>query len=1060
MEFRAASSPPLDLAQFVPTGLRGILAESSIEPEHRPAAVAFVHYTGFDRLRTANDGEATAAVLQGLVRSVQEAADRHGVTFLATDVAPDGGKFILTAGVPERSGNDEERMLLAMREITDNGPLEFALQIGVNWGPVFSGAVGPAYRRTYTVMGDVVNLAARLMAQAPAGEIYATRAVLDGSRTTFQLASPKPFRVKGKKLPIQAHSVGDPAGSRDTTHQTDVELIGRHEELTALTAIWKEVERGAAMVAEVSAEVGMGKSRLLAEFTHRARPGAIVRAECRLYQRATPYFPFRSLLSGLWGLNGEDPAGDLGRLRSLIRAKSPELEPWLALIGVPVGLDVEESPEVMDLESQFRPGRTLWAVASLMRATIDEPTLLVLENAEWMDDVSAELLTGLVTTMESEPWMILITRRPGKEGFTAPDSPDLTRIELSPLSSEEATLLILEATEDAPLRPRDVETLVERAEGRPFFLLELLKALRSGSDVEALPHSVEGLIGARIDQLAPQDRHLLRRLAVLGPGFQIDHTAAVLTDEERRPGWRARALDRLSEFVYPENSGWTQFRNTLIRDIAYEGLPFKTRLDLHARIGDSIRLEAEPHPESEAELLSLHYFEARRWREAWRYSLLAGNSAKNVFANLAAATFYRRALASGRHVDLEADQRAEVAQLLGDVLEQAGLYDEALDAYRRAGTWVDKGGPERAGLLLKRAHARMRKASYAQALRDASAGLRLLGDKQSVEAARLRAQLRVFRATVRMAQQRPRESLEIAERAAADALKASEKAALARAYAIMDWANFVMGNPEQATRSPQAVEIYESLGLLDKAADVINNMGGFCFYLGDWKEATAWASKSRDTYLRAGNDVQAAMVGSNLGELLVSQRRLEEAEQILIDSVRMLRAAGNQDDAVNAELQMARLIAKRGEIDQAEERFRRVRHEALELGQTQIAYEAALHLAECHVEQDDNTRALDEITAALERVDEEAEFFEAKRGRIAAAAMLNLGRVDEARAELDSALEAALELGLVYDEALIRIDRLQMARRLGETPDPEEADVAIRLLDRLGIEQAVPVPQS
>ncbi|MGA7272832.1 MAG: adenylate/guanylate cyclase domain-containing protein [Acidimicrobiia bacterium] len=1060
LEFRPASSPPIDLAQFVPKGLRGILSESDIEPEHRPAAVAFVHYMGFDRLLAANDAETTGAVLQTLTGSVQESADRHGVTFLATDVAPDGGKFILAAGVPERSGNDHERMLLTLRDIVDSAPPELPLQVGVNWGPIFSGVVGPAYRRTYTVMGDVVNLAARLMAQAPPGEIYTTREVLDGSRTTFQLEAPPPFQVKGKKLPIQAFSVGYPEGSRETVQYADLDLIGRDDEMEALIGLWTEVEGGTARAAEVTAEVGMGKSRLLAEFIQRARPGRLVRTECRLYQRATPYFPFRSLLSGLWGLDSPDPAENVRRLRDLVRAECPELEPWLALIGAPLDLDIDESPEVLALESQFRPNRILGATAELLRATVDSPTLMVVENVHWMDEASSDLLAGLTSMMDGEPWMILTTRRPGTEGFTAPDTPTVRRIELAALSDEEATRLILGATEASPLRPGEVETVVERAEGRPFFLFELLEALRGGSDVEALPQSVEGLIGARIDQLAPQDRHLLRRLAVLGAGFQIDHTMAVLTDDERRPEWRARALERLSEFVSSNPSGWTQFRNSLIRDIAYEGLPFKIRRDLHARVGDSIRLEAEPHPETEAELLSLHYFEARRWSDAWRYSLLSGNSAKEVFANLAAATFYQRALAAGRHLDQQSHQRAEVAQLLGDVLEQAGRYDEALNAYRRAGSWIDQNGPDRAHLLLKRAHARTRKAAYAQALRDASNGLRLLGDNPSPGAARLRAQLRVFRATVRMAQQRPRESLEIAERAAMEAREAGEKAALARAYAIMDWAHFVMGRPDQANRSPEAVEIYESLGLLDKAADVINNMGGFCFYMGDWKEAAARASQARATYLRAGNDVQAAMVGSNLGELLVSQRRLDEAEPILIDSVRMLRAAGNQDDAVNAELQMARLVAKRGEIEEAAERFGRVRKEALNLGQTQIAYEAALHLAECHVVQGDSLGALEEITAARDRADEEAEFFEPKRARIAAAAMLNLGLVDEARSELESALAMALELGLVYDEALIRTDRLEMARRLGEAPNPAEADEAIRLLDRLGIEQAVPVPQS
>src|SRR5690606_2273959 len=157
---------------------RDVLGEERVEPEHRPTAVAFIHYEGFDHLLEETGGPATAVILDRLVSAVQGAADRHQVTFLATDIAPDGGKIILPAGVPNTRGNDEERMLLALREALSGAPDELPVQIGVNWGPVFSGSVGPFYRRTFTVMGDVVNLAARLMSKAPEGQIYATEEML------------------------------------------------------------------------------------------------------------------------------------------------------------------------------------------------------------------------------------------------------------------------------------------------------------------------------------------------------------------------------------------------------------------------------------------------------------------------------------------------------------------------------------------------------------------------------------------------------------------------------------------------------------------------------------------------------------------------------------------------------------------------------------------------------------------------------------------------------------------------------------------------------------------
>ena len=127
--------------------------------------------------------------------------------FLSTDADDDGGKLILTAGAPTITGNDEERMLLALRKIAD---VERAIpiRIGVNRGAVFAGDIGPWYRRTYTVMGDAVNLAARLMAKATPGQIFATAEVLDASGTRFATNELEPFMVKGKAKPVQAWARG------------------------------------------------------------------------------------------------------------------------------------------------------------------------------------------------------------------------------------------------------------------------------------------------------------------------------------------------------------------------------------------------------------------------------------------------------------------------------------------------------------------------------------------------------------------------------------------------------------------------------------------------------------------------------------------------------------------------------------------------------------------------------------------------------------------------------------------------------------------------------------
>src|SRR5439155_21158195 len=133
--------------------------------DHRWAVIALVRFTGVDELQAASSGQAVAEALDALVRGIQRATEMHGVTFLETDVDVDGGRIILIAGAPETYGDDEERLLRALRMVVSAGP-PLPLHIGVNRGRVFSGLVGTSFRRNFTVLGDTAALAARLMARA------------------------------------------------------------------------------------------------------------------------------------------------------------------------------------------------------------------------------------------------------------------------------------------------------------------------------------------------------------------------------------------------------------------------------------------------------------------------------------------------------------------------------------------------------------------------------------------------------------------------------------------------------------------------------------------------------------------------------------------------------------------------------------------------------------------------------------------------------------------------------------------------------------------------------
>ena len=283
---------------------------------HRPVTVAFVHFDDIDAMIERDGTAVVAERLDVLISSAQSAADTHGVTFLGTDIDRDGGKIILAAGTPQALGDDEERMLLTLRSIVNPSP-PIPVRIGVNRGPIFAGDIGPAYRRTYTVMGDAVNLAARLMARATPGQILSTAPVLAASPVEFETTALEPFLVKGKRLPVQA-----PAVARSRARGV-AQTTCRWWAATTRSAGWSRrptLQPGRGSVIEVVGEPGIGKTRLMVEARRVAGAMPQLVSACELYTVSSPYLVIGQLLGQAIGCAPGDSAGRAGCRR---RSASP-----------------------------------------------------------------------------------------------------------------------------------------------------------------------------------------------------------------------------------------------------------------------------------------------------------------------------------------------------------------------------------------------------------------------------------------------------------------------------------------------------------------------------------------------------------------------------------------------------------------------------------------------------------------------------------------------------------------------------------------------------------------
>ncbi len=1012
--------PELDLLHGIPTGLREVLSGAHQESEHRRVTVAFVHFDGTDGL-IEREGPAEAAdQLDALVSHVQRAVERQEVTFLATDADKDGGKIILTAGAPSTSGDDEHHMLLAVREIMDaHGPLP--IRIGVNRGSVFVGEVGPPYRRTFTVMGDAVNLAARLMAKAEAGQILTTPEILSRSRTGFVTEELEPFYVKGKSKPVRALSIGAIAGSQRVGQGHDLPFVGRVPEMRTLEQALARAKAGTGSLVEIVGEPGSGKSRLVARLRSAADDMVQLSTVCERYDSSTPYHVVGRLLRKLLGLPPEGTGmGIAATFLAQVEQRAPTVVPRAPLIATALGLTVPETPETRDIEEGFRRARMAEAVIDMLAELLPESGLLTVEDAHFMDEASADLFGYLAALVGATSWLICVTRRDGTGVFVAPEE-TATRVALPPLGVEEATELAHLATADAPIPQHRIDALVERSAGNPLFLLELLAVTAQGETLEELPESVEQVVAARIDRLSRDDRHLLRRISVLGQSFPHELLRDVVDDA---PGEFDPAWERLDEFVLRDGFGGLSFRSALLRDCAYDGLTFRLRRELHARAGDTIRFAALNRGKDQPELLSFHYLHAQRHEEAWSYSLIAAERAKTAYANVEVAEFYERALLAGRRLpELDRAEVAAVHESLGDARNSTGDYQGAAAAYRTARRIVDRDTVGAARLSLKLAQVQGWLESYSNALRWITRGLRLLEGEVGPAALRQRAELLSWYG--RFCQEEGHHARAIAwcTRAVEDAEAAGDKEVLAESLRTIDWARLELGQLDEPVNLERALTLFEETDNLTGQGSTLNGLGIVAYFRGEWDRAAELYERSRIIDRRTGNAVNDAFMVFNIGEIYLDQGRLDLADEQMQAVSRTWRAAGYRSGVAAVKGKQARVATGRGRFEEALRLFAEATDEFRAIGSHAEAFEEQARTAECLAASGDHAAALataDEALAVargLGGVPPQIPLLQRVRG----AALARFGRADDARSAFEAGMAAARKRHSACEAALTQL---------------------------------------
>lgn len=661
------------------------------------------------------DGADSTESLDAAVESIQTTLSQFDGSVYQLVVDDKGTTLIAAFGLPpfsqeQAAGRAIEAVRLIAEHMQNKG---VGTSIGVATGRSFCGPYGPYYRRQYTVVGPVINLAARLM-QAADGAVLCDVVTRQRAGPSFRFGASRALQVKGRPEPVM---VAAPLGrlSADTRPGMDssreralTELVGRDEVRNDMSRALAAISKTARSTIVITGEAGIGKSMLLADTAERAATIGVrvMRGAGDAIERSTAYYAFQPVLRELLRDQGARPGAGSTPAESLVALlhDEPRLALWAPLMSaiIPLDLPHNATTRAMPGEARAEAVKTI-ALHLLDRAAQASPMVLMIDDLQWLDSNSLELLSEASHQLNNV--LLVLGTRPPDDG-----SPVRLKRMVDSVATQRIDLQLLPAAAVASIAARKLgatslpdavsRLIVERSEGHPFYAEELALTLRESGVLETeggevrmtcteaelseieLPSSIQGVITSRIDRLDPTGQLAVKTASVVGRVFGFDLLSAVYPLPADRPLLR-HGMDLLQKadltvIERPDPDLAWLFKHIITQEVAYEGLPFAQRRELHRSIGTWYESKDAVSPTQSA-LLAHHWDRAGDAAKALHYCELAGEAAVTAFANREAILFLNRAreIADANPDLADSARRARWERLLGDANIKLSDYSAA-----------------------------------------------------------------------------------------------------------------------------------------------------------------------------------------------------------------------------------------------------------------------------------------------------------------------------------------------------------------------------------------------
>lgn len=651
---------------------RAISGYKILHSEHREITCLLIRFDGTDYK---NQIKESVNKLNSFYKLIQEEADRYGGVLLNPDLSDKGNVFIVVFGAPkalEKKENFALQLALKLKENYSTYGFINKLYCGISTGRAYCGDFGSMVRKDYSIIGNVINIAARLMTHSEECGIYIDKRTKDRLDDEYVLSDMGTVTLKGIKDDINIFEVTQRLiASRENEHiENDVQIIGREKELQFISTRYNTSLDKNGNCLGIIADAGVGKTLLANSFLSQLNTSKvkIIQGRCFLYEKNSLYYLWREILYSYFDLSlTVEKEKVIDRVTAQLQSEMGEdIKEWIPMFLKLMSIEIEESSRIKSILPELKESILFNLLGKLLvDKSYEIPLILFLEDIHWIDDKSQVLLKYLISQIGKAGIFIVYTSRNKDFVSSVSRYPQFSTLLVDNLEKDAARIFIRSIMKLKEPNEQLEDQILHASQCNPFFIDTIIKSIRdkkiidcdeSGSfyinkDIKEIeiPTSIKNVILSRIDNLDSQEQLVIKTASVIGHNFTYPTLSTIIENEVKEETDIKQSLnilesiDLMDKEEDPETSSY-MFKHMSIRDVVYQTLLKDAKTRLNLALAAYLENSSSEDLFSYFERLSLHYYNGQDFEKALIYTIKSAKKASSMYAGNDAIKHLTRAV--------------------------------------------------------------------------------------------------------------------------------------------------------------------------------------------------------------------------------------------------------------------------------------------------------------------------------------------------------------------------------------------------------------------------------